>query len=271
MNFNRMKPHPELEPFIECYWSIEDESTISQIQKIIPDGYPEILFHHRDPWQINMQGAWELQPKRLLAGQVRRYFYLQNTGASGIIGIKLKPAALTQWFNLDMSKYTDKVIDLSEALGTRLSDLEQQLHKTTTPEAITEVADHYFQQFRHPIAGPPQPAIDKAVELIIDRKGLITIAEITVQTGISERQLERYFKKYVGLSPKYYARVIRFSAIFQYIQQGDIGWAGLANEAGYYDQSHFIRNFKAFTGEDPTAYGFSEANMANFFLQPPRQ
>ncbi len=96
---------------------------------------------------------------------------------------------------------------------------------------------------------------------------MVAVAVMAQSIGLSERQLERLFKKYIGLSPKFYTRIIRFSTIFELIQQEDPGWAGLAYESGFYDQSHFIRNFKAFTGEDPSRYGFDEKNMANFFLK----
>jgi transcriptional regulator GlxA family with amidase domain len=96
---------------------------------------------------------------------------------------------------------------------------------------------------------------------------MITVAEITAIAGVGERHLERLFKQYIGLSPKFFTRIIRFSTIFQLIEQQDPSWAGLAYETGYFDQSHFIRNFKAFTGEDPSRYGFDEKNMANFFLK----
>jgi len=79
--------------------------------------------------------------------------------------------------------------------------------------------------------------------------------------------LENLFKKWVGLSPKLFARIIRFSYIFQLVQDNNQSWSSLAYEAAYYDQSHFIRNFKSFTGENPADYSFDEENMANFFLK----
>ncbi|MDY8135884.1 helix-turn-helix domain-containing protein [Aquimarina sp. 2201CG5-10] len=84
---------------------------------------------------------------------------------------------------------------------------------------------------------------------------------------MNERNLERFFKTYIGLTPKFYSRVIRFSNIFKLIQQEGFNWASIAYLAGFYDQSHFIKNFKEFTGEEPSKYGFEEENMANFFLK----
>ena len=95
---------------------------------------------------------------------------------------------------------------------------------------------------------------------------MVTVAVMATAAGVSERQLERLFKKYIGLSPKYYARIIRFNYIFKLIHLKNTSWAEVVYQSGFYDQSHFIRNFKAFTGEDPSSYYFEEKNMANFFL-----
>jgi transcriptional regulator GlxA family with amidase domain len=85
--------------------------------------------------------------------------------------------------------------------------------------------------------------------------------------GLSERSLERYFKQWIGLTPKFYSRIIRFAHIFELVNKDQKNWAEISAQAGFYDQAHFIKNFRAFTGEEPSKYGFKEANMANFFLQ----
>ena len=86
-------------------------------------------------------------------------------------------------------------------------------------------------------------------------------------SGKNERQIERLFSKYIGLSPKFYSRIIRFSHIFELMRSKDNSWGDLVYKSGFYDQSHFIKNFKEFTGEDPSSYGFEEKNMANFHLK----
>lgn len=110
-------------------------------------------------------------------------------------------------------------------------------------------------------------AVDKAVEIILETHGLMDVRELCQRTSTKERQLERLFKKYVGLSPKFYMRVIRFSYVFKMVNEKKLSGAKLGLEAGFYDQPHFIRNFKAFTGEDPSAYLFDQPTLANFFLR----
>jgi AraC-like DNA-binding protein len=264
--FKRITPPSDLERIIDCYWIIENDDPTPYQQKIIPDGYCEIIFHYKDPYRICLTDTWEQQSMHLVAGQISRHFFLENTGQSGIIGIKLKPTVLTHLFGLEMHALTDKVVDVPVVLGTRLESLEQSLRLTQDHDEYVNLLNDYFRKLLLAVDYKVSPA-DQAVDLIFAHKGMIAVTDMVERTGVGERQLERLFKKYVGLSPKFFARVVRFSTIFQLIQQEDPGWAGLAYESGYYDQSHFIRNFKAFTGEDPSRYGFDEKNMANFFLK----
>lgn len=266
MIFKRITPPADLEKIIDCYWIIENDDPTPYRQKIIPDGYCEIIFHYKDPYRICLTDTWEQQSKHLVAGQISRHFLLENTGRSGIIGIKLKPTALTHLFGLAMDSLTDKVVDVPVVLGTRLDGLEHDLRHDHDHDGYVNLLNDHFRKLLLATGYETSPA-DQAVDLIFAHKGMIAVTDMVERIGIGERQLERLFKKYVGLSPKFFARIVRFSTIFQLIQQEDPGWAGLAYESGFYDQSHFIRNFKAFTGEDPSSYGFDEKNMANFFLK----
>ncbi len=246
MEFRRIEPTGAAAKAVECYWTVKDDDTKPQKQKIIPDGFTEIIFHFGDHYRINLDGGWKTQGTRLLAGQISKYFYLENSGATEIFGIKLKPTALTHLFGMPMRSIVDKVIDL---------DIEIDFHN----------ADQFFSRLCENY--PNDHPADRAVEMIFAKKGMISVTEICQELSIGERYLQQLFQKYVGLSPKFFARIIRFSYIFGVIKEGKPDWAQIVYEAGYYDQSHFIRNFKAFTGEDPSEYIFAEKTLANFFLK----
>src|SRR3982751_1640536 len=111
MKFVRINPDPALQHLIDCYWIIESMDTYVHKQKIIPDGFTELIFHYGDPYVSQLHNDRQTQAHNLLAGQISNYFYLNNTGISGIVAVKLKPAALTQLFGIDMSCYTDKIVD----------------------------------------------------------------------------------------------------------------------------------------------------------------
>jgi len=265
MSFYRYEPPDVLRMLIECYWIIEDDNPVTVQQKIIPDGFPEIIFHYRDPYRIKLDNNWELQPKSLLAGQLTKFFYLENTGRSGVLGIKFKPTAITHLFNISMGELTDKVVALDSQIVS-LDTMETEMRKCTTHERMMEIINKQLTAIIGDfISGP----VDEAVQLIIKTHGSVSVAELTEQVGVGERQLERLFHKYVGLPPKFYARVIRFSYIFHRIDEKKFTWTDLGLQVGFYDQPHFIKNFKAFTGEEPSQYFFNEPSLANFFMKKP--
>ena len=264
MSFTRIQPDPALSSLIECYWVVESSDTEVSREKIIPDGFTEVIFHFGDSYRTNINGHWQTQSTCLLAGQISNYFYLENTGRAGIAAIKFKPAALTQLFGLDMSAYTDKVVDLETIAIEGLTALGAIVLPFNDEHSLASSLNAYFLSLNLPLPGT---AIVTAIDHIFGRNGMVSVKEIASAAGIGERQLERLFKTYIGLTPKYYARIIRFNYIFQLIKDQDITWAEVVYRSGYYDQSHFIRDFKAFTGEDPSAYYFDEKNMANFFLK----
>jgi AraC-like DNA-binding protein len=231
---------------------------------MIPDGFTELIFHYGDAYISNLHHDRQTQARNLLAGQISNYFHLQNTGISGIVAVKLKPAGVTQLFNIDMSNYTDKIVDIARLNDERLIELSKLIVPFADEGVVKKLFDDYFIPLAASVTNSPVTA---AIDLIFETNGMAPVKELATAAGVGERQLERLFKKYVGLSPKYYARIIRFNYIFKLIEARDTPWADIVYQAGYYDQSHFIRNFKAFTGEDPSSYYFDEDNMANFFLK----
>jgi AraC-like DNA-binding protein len=164
-----------------------------------------------------------------------------------------------------MSSLTNTVIGIDKLLTKRISPIIQIAISDSLFEDKVLTIERWF------IDGFALEKIDghkgqRATEIIIESKGEIAVQNILKTVNISERSLERYFKAHIGLSPKFYSRIIRFSNIFNLIETKDFNWSDITFLAGFYDQSHFIKNFKEFTGEEPSKYGFTEENMANFFL-----
>ena len=248
MEFRRIQPTGRAARAVECYWIVRDNNSTRVKQKIIPDGFAEIIFHFGDAYRIDLDGRWKKQGRRLLAGQITKHFFLENTGVSDMLGIKLKPTAPAHLFGISMKDIVDRVINLDKKIKIDVTNID---------DSFNQLCEDY----------PVDHPADKAVDIIFSKKGMVTIGAICGELSVSERYLQQLFQKYVGLSPKFFARVVRFSHIFQVIKDKDPDWAQVVYEAGYYDQSHFIRNFKAFTGEDPGEYIFGEKTLANFFMK----
>jgi len=267
MQFNRIEPPHNIKNFIECYWTIDDEASMPAQQKIVPDGFPEIIFHYGNPYKILITDKWEVQTNFLLAGQITKFFLLENTGKTGVFGIKFKPAALYQLFNLSMEGYNDKVVSLDNTDHPDLKRMQEILSINTTHKSRIAQLNSFFGtliQTNELVPG----IISQAIDRINKKKGMVTVSELSKKGFLSERQFLNQFKQQVGLSPKLYSRIVRLSYIFQLVKEKKDSWTSLAYEAAYFDQAHFIRDFKIFTGHNPGQYAFDEKNIANFFLMP---
>jgi len=113
LDYYQCQPCAGLSRIVKSYWSIDcvTDETIRN-EKIIPDGYPELIFHYGDPYRSKINGVWEQQAPCLIAGQIRKYFYLESTGVSRMFAIKLQPWALKLCFDVDMDAVTDRVAGL---------------------------------------------------------------------------------------------------------------------------------------------------------------
>ncbi len=263
--FERFEPSLALNDRIKEFWVYENPDLTPQPQKVIPDGFSEVIIHYGDLYRINLNGSWEQQSQLLFSNQISRYFHLENTGASAMIGMKMFPEAGYELFGKDMSGFTDRVVPLQELAGPidALSDLASTGHSTNERISVLEKwveimlskNDRNVVNVRH------------ACREIFDSNGLIDGSSISDMLGISLRQLERLFKKSTGVTIKFLSRIVRFNYIFQLMKNKEMSWIQLALESGYFDQSHFIKDFKEFTGEEPSSYGFDEKTLANFFLK----
>ena len=197
MRFERITPPLELKTLIECYWTVEDDDPSPQIQKIIPDGFPEVIFHFGDPYRIKLLDRWETQDKNLLAGQITKFFFLQNTGRSEILGIKFKPQGLAHLFNIPMHILTDKVLNLNDVMMDQWGEMERVVRVSQHMTDRITLVESYLKELITPQM-TREEAIDLALLAIFSARGAISVAEIGRAAAISERQLERLFKHYVG-------------------------------------------------------------------------
>ncbi len=163
-----------------------------------------------------------------------------------------------------MYNLTNYVVDAELVLKAEILNIRERLLASKTPEQKFRVLEEnflqsYLKQLRE------NPFVDFAVSKIINCPNQISIKDISEQTGYSQKHLIQIFKESVGVTPKAFLKVIRFQKAIQQIEhQIAIDWTTIAYDCGFYDQSHFIADFKVFSGFTPAEYLRQKGENLNY-------
>lgn len=252
-----------LQPLVECYWIVE--GTDRAVQKIIPDGCTELVFHFGSPYKISRDGVTgQVQPGSIAAGQLDRPIYLSPTGKSGVLGIKFQPAGIWKMFGCDMHLLTNETFDLADVLGKDVNSLACQIREVPgNDERIRAVETFLLKRITQVRTSVD---VDVLIREIKSKKGQLSIDELSRDHKLSPRRLERIFRQQIGLSAKLYSRITRFTNVYQLLQADTLSTVDAVYLAGYFDQPHFNREFREFTGENPDSYFKNNHAFSNFFL-----
>jgi AraC-like DNA-binding protein len=221
------------------------------------DGLPGMIFQESKKSFLN-KGDQEL-PQLFLYGQTTRYTENKAVKKFRNIGIYFQPNALKSIFGIDADELTNQHIDIKDLIKTNITD---QLIDITTAEQRIELLSSFLIQQAERQKTENQKVNFATAQL---QKG-VNLQAICKELNLSERSLERYFKQHIGVSPKLYARINRFQSAMENIRQTQFDkLTNIAYQNDYFDQSHFIREFKEFAGTSPKHY-IRKANeqVANF-------
>jgi AraC-like DNA-binding protein len=223
-------PSKKLSKYIDTYWQIVNESHQPIREVIVPDGCMDIICKNS---------------KLFIVGSMHKPKTVQIEANDFYFGIRFKASILPQIFWKEANTLIDQVVPLSEIDEI----LEQNLKGLVLHIDYLGVINEFFESYL--LKCQFNEMVLKAIKVIDDNQGIISLSELEESIGIGIRQMERLFKKHVGYSPKQYAKVVRFFHIYHQIIKSDSNLSIEAVDAGYYDQAHFNKEFKKYTGSIP--------------------
>lgn len=262
MTFSSFLPHPLLQKLVACYWIVEGVD--SDKQKIIPDGFTELIFHFGDPYKIQQGAGLDLQPSSIAAGQLLRPIFLQPTGTSGVLGIKLTPTGWWSLFGTDMHLLTNQTLPLTDVLPAIWDSVQEQLNQARENSLRIGIVESILLARQSELRNSHETNV--LVDDIIQSSGQVPMHNLRSKYKISARKMERVFLQQVGIPAKLYSRLVRFTGVFRLLQQPALSKSEATYLAGYFDQAHFNKEFREFTGENPEAYFQQDHALSNFFL-----
>jgi hypothetical protein len=264
MNYQTFQPHSDLESLVSCYWTLEvPASNDAQRQRIIPDGCIEMAFILGDDIKrYTSEDEFILQPRAMVLGQTIEPFYIEPTGYVNTFAIRFYPYGFANFVTTSIKNLANKETPIEILFGEEpAKKLENKIIQAAdTEERIKIIEAFLFDRLNN------KSTIDTIVKTTIDAllltKGSEAINTILKEDLSKRRQLERNFKKQIGISPKQLGKVIRLQTALKLLLSEKIeNLTRIAYESEYYDQAHFIKDFKEFTGTNPKDFLGNE-NMA---------
>ncbi|MBO9730194.1 MAG: helix-turn-helix transcriptional regulator [Chitinophaga sp.] len=252
MYYATLPPPAHLAHVIRFFWVMEGENGYTHHN--MADACVEMLFHYRGCFdEIENNGSRTTSFTAGLHGATHVLRKYTIDAGFGIFGVYFYPQAIPLLFSMPASELTNATAELSYLLKSAGLQLEAEIAEAKSHAERCRIICRFTEQrmARHYDAEPP---VFAAIRHIIHHQPAIPISELSKQYYLSERQFERQFKQYAGLTPRLFSRIIRFQAATSFYKRDDLSLGSIALECGYYDQSHFISDFKSFSGLHPKQF-----------------
>ena len=238
--YREFAPPDRLKQYVERFWTVEPGSSLSEYP-VLPDGCVDIVYSPGVTRELQLVGAMTSARRfALSAGQFQ-------------FGVRFRPAMSQAFLPLPGPDTLDQSIALSDLWGADARRLTEQISEAQSPRQCIGLIETR-------LANPSGITIvQRLCSSIVEQAGQVRIDDLAFQAGLSSRQLRRLFIEQVGLSPKHFCRVIRFrNSLSRLSERGHADWVQMALDCGYYDQAHFINEFREFSGYTPGEFAALE-------------
>ena len=269
MKFTFIRPTAELQPYISSYGIFESKTGIPTNNSfVVPNERFRIVIPFENSLTIHSENkaVTGQAPDLFLSGLWSVPTTISSTSQeTRTIGIDLSPRGLYRFFTLNMREITNHVYSFDDLFGAWGRRLQHALGNIESPQSkIAFLQNALIYQLRRNTQD--YSLIDHTVDLIMRSQGMIRIRSLETETGYSSRYLDMLFQRYVGVSPKFLANTIRFQRFFKLWAKTD-ATTFFRDElyASYFDESHFIKEFKRFTGYSPLNFAQRNPEFSRAF------
>lgn len=236
----RRAPAADLAGFIEHFWYVAWDVPAPVTREVL--SHPSVhLTLSREVGSV-------------VTGVPRGRYTRALAGAGRVFGIKFRPGAFRPLVGFPIAQLTDRTLPLADVLGARAGELDAAVTSQAAFAGQIAAATAHLRELL-PERDATVEHVAALVRRILDDPDLRKVDDLAAHAELSPRALQRLFSEYVGVSPKWVIRRYRLHEALERIDAGDaVDLAGLAADLGYFDQAHFIRDFKALVGRTPGQY-----------------
>ena len=249
----RIAVPPQLSPFIQHFWYVQwDHRGVSSgIAETLPHPSCYLVFEH--DLEKSIADPCVLQRAEVSGVQTGKFSRTME-GLGRVFGLKFQPGGIFPYLQKSVATLTDRVIPAQEVFGPGINALAGVLRSQSTPEAMADVTSSYLLSDLPDPDGSCKVAAELVTAILHD-SDILTVEFLSRRSGLSVRALQRLFKMYVGVTPKWVIRRYRLHEVLERFNSGEsFDSAQLANDLGYSDQAHLINDFRKLAGVPPTEY-----------------
>jgi AraC-like DNA-binding protein len=267
MNHHIFEPNHDLSALVKCYWTLESPKEKTPTRNtIVPDGCMKLIFHYGGLYKHYTENGQSITlPRCFLIGQLTRPYEVEPTGETGTFFVCFHPNGFLPFTTIPIKDMENTAVPLEKLFGTDGQEIEQKiLNAHSTSERIALIETFLFNRLAN--TETVDHILKSTVETILTANGQLSVEELSRKTNINRRQLERKFSSAIGLSPKQLSKTIRLQATLKVLlNKKIINLTDVAYENEYYDQAHFIKDFKEFTGLTPKEFYGDDLKMSLIF------
>jgi AraC-like DNA-binding protein len=247
---DRLEADSGLQPWVEHYWTVAWE--------LEPPGFVSEVVSHPAVHVTIESGSrprfGHSMPAALVHGVITRRFTQEILGSGRVFGVKFRPGGFGAFTGADVGAWTDRVLPLGVAFGAEAAVLLREVLPLDDDRDRAAVADAFLLG-RVPARDERYDEVLAIVTQMQRDPALTTVEQVARRHAVSERTLQRLFRRYVGVGPKWVLQRARLHDAVDRIDSGRVSdLAALALELGWFDQAHFTRDFTALVGQSPAAY-----------------
>jgi AraC-like DNA-binding protein len=250
------QPAAPLARSIRALWYARAPRIPHRRERVLPSGCVQVILNLARDFLLDCpegQPDHRMSPA-LVVGARSVYEIIDTTDMADLIGIVFAPGGFSAFAGDAVDRFSNGSFALDAIWGSSTHTLRERLLESGSPVDRLRCLETFLQnRFTAHLA--TNPMVDFALRRFAAAPGLSTVREIARATGWSERRFSQVFREQVGFSPKVWCRIQRFQRTVRRLHAGaDIPWSRLALDCGFYDQSHFANEFRAFSGIDATTY-----------------
>lgn len=258
MEFLARVPPPPLDAFVDVIWACRRPPQPHGLERVMPSGASQLIVNLKEDETRLYDPERPERPiatsGSVLSGAHTRYQVIDTSEQEYFAGVAFKPGGAAPFMRMPADQARDTDVPLEAIWGrARTESLRQRLLDCDGLDAMIDVLqaalrESWMRRGLHPAVGYALGVFDRV-------PGTATVSAVTDRVGLSPKRFIERFKVEVGMTPKRYCRIRRFQrALAETNRSSQVDWASVALDSGYFDQAHFIRDFRAFSGITPSAY-----------------